>query len=326
MKLNDNIKNNKKKLIIALVAFLIAVILFVLSDFFIKDEKVQEPTDYNSLIAVGKDVENLYVKVTIADIPYLVATEENGNYKRSYYIVFDENDYMYITRLTDETYDMLKEEYEKDEDNFKYELKGYIFNIEDELKQIAMEAYNEGREEAVVTEENFALYFGNTYLDEINTPVDSKSTIIMVIEVIATVLAIVFFISYLIVETNTKKELNKYGKKQIEEEIESPETISFEKAKIYLTKTYMISVYNGLKVIPYTDIVWMYNEKRRQNGITVGIYLIVATKEKKKYPMGYVYSDENNLQEIMMKVQERNPEIMLGFTNENIDKFKQIEK
>lgn len=73
--------------------------------FYSKDNASElKPKDYNNLITKGKDTENTYVSIELADIPYQIA-EERVNYSIiKYYILYDENDYMYVEKLTDANY------------------------------------------------------------------------------------------------------------------------------------------------------------------------------------------------------------------------------
>ena len=84
----------------------------------------------------------------------------------------------------------------------------------------------------------------------------------------------------------------------------------------------------GLTVLEYNELAWLYNEKRRVNGIPTTINLKGFTS-KKVYELAEVsaYGEgENLLIEIMNKIQEKNPQIMLGVTKENQESYKEIKK
>lgn len=321
------LKNSKVPLLIAIIIIVISIVLFIAS---VKlDSQGQQELvakDYNELIAYGQDVENEYVEVTITDIPYGFAEEEDENVTRNYYFVFDEYDYMYIVRLTDSTYKMLENKYIENPEEFSYTLKGYIFEDPAELKELAIEAYNEAVEEEVVNDENFRIYFGNTYLDETLTPYTDISAMLIGIGVGIDVIAFVLLIVYIIGTVKSKSALKKYDKEDLEYELEKASTVAYKKSNIYLTDKYIISKVVGLTVLEYNELVWLYNEKRRQNGIPVGTYLIGYTEKKKRYQLASTYNDENLLNEIMIKIKEKNSLVMLGYTKENQEKYKEIKK
>ena len=323
------LKCSKVPLIIALIIIAISIVLFNYSSELDKKAEVEPVAkDYNELIAYEQDVENEYVEVTITDIPYGFAEEENDGITRNYYFVYDQYDYMYIVRLTDTTYSILENMYNENPEEFSYTLKGYIFEDPEELKELAISAYNEGMEEDIVNEDNFRSYFGNTYLDEVLTPYSDTSATLVGIGAGIDVLAFVLLILYIIGYIKTKNALKKYDKEDIEYELSKASTIEYKKAKVYLTDKYIISKVMGLTVLEYNELAWLYNEKRRVNGIPTTINLKGFTS-KKVYGLAEVsaYGEgENLLIEIMNKIQEKNPQIMLGFTKENQQSYKEIKK
>lgn len=257
------LKNSKKPLLIAIILILISVVLFSIAGYLDScRERELIAKNYNELIYYEKDVEKEYVEVEIVDIPYGFATEENDNVTRKYYFVFDEYDFMYIVRLTDNTYTKLENMYNENPEEFSYVLKGYIFEDSTELKQLAISAYNEAMEEEIVNNENFRLYFGNTYLDEILTPYTNISALLLGLGIGIDILAFVFLIFYIVGGIKLKLSLKKYYKDDLEYELSKTTTLAYEKANIYLTDKYIISKTMGLTVIEYNELVWLYNEKR----------------------------------------------------------------
>ena len=337
---SEILKCSKVPLIIALIIIAISIALFNYSSELDKKAEVEPVAkDYNELIAYEQDVENEYVEVTITDIPYGFAEEENDGITRNYYFVYDQYDYMYIVRLTDTTYSILENMYNENPEEFSYTLKGYIFEDPEKLKELAISAYNEGMEEDIVNEDNFRSYFGNTYLDEVLTPYSDTSATLVGIGAGIDVLAFVLLILYIIGYIKTKNALKKYDKEDIEYEVSKTSTIEYKlskvstlenkKDKIYLTDKYIVSkIMGGLTVLEYNELVWIYNEKRSVNGIPTTINLKGFTS-KKVYELAEVsaYGEgENLLIEIMNKIQEKNPQIMLGFTKENQQSYKEIKK
>lgn len=318
------LKTSKRPLIIIFMMFVISFVLFGYGAEL--DEKALSRTtakDYNELIFNNQDVEEEYVEVTITDIPYGFA---EGDDSKKYYFVFDEYDYMYIVRLTDTTYSMLENMYNENSEEFSYTLKGFIFNDSQELKEIAISSYNESMEEVVVNNDNFSAYFGDTYLDEELTPYSDTSSMLYSIGIIIDMISFVLLILYIIRIILNKSTLKKYDKEDLEYELSKPSTIEYKKANIYLTDKYIISKVYGLTVVEYNELVWLYNLKRKYNGIPVGIYLM-ALDSKKIYQIAKINTSIKNeelLIEIMNKIKDKNPSIMLGYTEENRQKYKEI--
>ena len=323
------LKCSKVPLVIALIIIAISIALFSYSSELDKKAEIEPVAkDYNELIAYEQDVENEYVEVTITDIPYGFAEEEDDGITRNYYFVYDQYDYMYIVRLMDSTYTMLENMYNENPEEFSYTLKGYIFEDPEELKELAISAYNEGMEEEIVNQENFRSYFGNTYLDETLTPYSDTSAVLVGIAVGIDIFAIVLFIVYIIGFIKTKNALKRFDKEDLEYELSKSSTIEYKKAKIYLTDKYIISRVMGVNVLEYNELVWLYNEKRRVNGIPTTINLKGFTN-KKAYELAEVsaYGEgENLLIEVMNKIKEKNLQVLLGFTKENQQSYKEIKK
>lgn len=310
-----------KKLVIWMVVFIIisGLLFYFIGKFDKTDELIA--TDYNYLIANLQDEDKDYVKVTITDIPYAFAYKGDLNY----YFVYDENDYAYIARLTDKTYEMLEKKYDNGE-AISYELVGYAYKIEADVLNIAIETYNEWAEEAIIDELNYRNYFGDTYLDETMKPSDGIETLLIFLEFIALICVIVFMICYIVSGTNVRRMIKKYGREDLEYELGKSSTKAYKKADIYLTEKYIISTFSGLRVLEYNELVWIYNQKRRYNFVSMGNYLLVISKNKKTYQIAYCYKDTSLLEEIMNDIHTKNPDVLIGYTNENRAKYKEVIK
>lgn len=317
----------KRTLIISIILIVISIGVFYFATYWEKQKIKQNiPEDYNELISKEEDVEEKYVEIKMADIPYHVATKTQDNVQQKFYIVFDEDDFMYLVRLTDKTYRKLERIYNANKTNFSYTLKGYIYKTPIELKRIVIDEYNKAKDEKVLNLLNFNSYFGNTYLDETKSPYDTASGLLMVLGIFTTVLSITLLITYIVTIVNFKKVYKNYEKDDIEAELEKTTTVAYKKENIYLTDRYIISTLMGLKVVEYKDLVWIYNEKRKYNGITIGRFLLAYKNNNKQIQLASAKKNEEILNEVIIKIAEKNPEVMIGFTNENIKRYKEIKK
>lgn len=321
------LKPEKRTLIICIILIIITIGMFYFSNYWGKQKVKQNiPEDYNELISNEEDVEEKYVEIEIVDIPYHVATKTQDNVQQKFYIVFDKDNLMYLVRLSDKTYNKLDNMYNQNKEEFSYTLKGYIYNTPSELKRITIDVYNKAKNEKVLNLANFKLYFGNTYLDETKSPYDTISSLLMALGIFTTVLSVILLITYIVTLVNFKKVYKNYEKEDIESELDKTTTIVYKKENIYLTDKYIISTLMGLHIVEYKDLVWIYNERRKYNGVTIGRFLLAYKNNNKKLQLASSKKNEEILNEIIVKIQEKNPEIMIGFTNENIKRYKEIKK
>ena len=159
-------KSKTKLLLYAFIAFVIAIVMILVGDG-IDNKKITDiPKDYNELIAKGEDKNNTYAEVTIV---YAIKFAVNDDSNLDYYFVQDKDGYTFVARITKETYQKLKELADKDPDNFEYKLKGYIYNIGEDVKNVAINSFEEcfGTK---IDKSNYEDYLGKTYLDETVKP------------------------------------------------------------------------------------------------------------------------------------------------------------
>lgn len=328
MEVEKILKPKKVLLIVGLIILAVAIGLIVTGCIMNQNkyEGVQMHT-YNDLISKDEDKEEMLVKLEITNISPAFAIKEGKNTKENYHFAIDEYNYWYIVRLTDATYQKMKSELEANKENFKYVLKGYIYNDPADLKRLAISAYNQGlsADAERLTNSNFKDYLGSTYLDETKTPNDGTSTTLIGIGIGVAILASIFLIIYISQTVKLKSTLKKYNAEELKEELNNINTNEYKKQSIYLTNKYIISTINGLDVLEYSDILWVYNEKRRNNGIVVGIWIMACTKNNKRIQIASAMK-EDILIEIMAKIKERNQDILIGFTNENSKQYKELVK
>ena len=317
------LNNSNKGLLVAFIILIISIaLIFFGSSLENKNEDIVAK-NYDTLIANKQDNTNEYVKINIAYPPYLFAEESDEYGGKKYYLVFDNNKYAYIARLTDSTFNKLEEEYNNNQ-TVSYELKGYLFKQEPDLTELAINAYKDIFTESDITKANYELYFGKSYLDETITPSTNLEAITIGIGVGLVLLSFFIFIFSIVFKIRFKKNLKKYSKEELEKELLNPNCLYFKKQNICLTDKYIVSTMAGLDVIKYEDILWLYYENRRYNFVSIGKYIIARTKNKKMYQLAYSYSNEELLIEIMKKIAEKNDQILLGFTKENQQKYKEL--
>ena len=286
----------------------------------------KELVEYSELV-YSEEKENEHVKFTTTYLPYDFAEKTDDSYTYTYYLITDTKNIVYIARLTDSTVSSMRTLYEIDPENYSYELSGYTHEIPDDLKQIAIESYNEVAEKEIVNNENFKDYLGSTYMDEINAPVSDLYIGMFCFGIGGGIVLFVLLIYIIVVLIRFKSKVNKFGQGDLEMHLSSPMTLNYSKSEVYLTNDYIISTAKGIDFYIYEDLAWMYLHKQYYNGILTHMYLLGFSKYKnKKQILAYSRKDENSLNEIVTKILEKNPNILIGFNKENKQKYKEIIK
>ncbi len=320
------LKVSSSVLIWAVVILIIAALLIGIGIYM--DSPVgKEAESLHDLIYNGEDKEGKYAKITAAYVPYVFAVEETEDGSElNYYFITDNEDYLYIARLTDETYREMERLSEEQGENFSYELQGFVYYMPQELKDLAIEVYNEAYEEEVLTEDNLAEYVGYVYLDETITPQTENSSALIGIGIILLITSIILFIIFIVYKVRGTR-VDKSRLEHAKEELAGGNLKLYSKQKIYLTDSYVISNYNGLYILEYREILWQYILINYYRGVATGKNLVVYTSSNKRMTIGHSNNVNNQtIEEIMDKIKEKNPEVRIGFTDENKEYFKQYKK
>ena len=330
--INKVLKTNHLMLIIALIFLIVTVGAFGYS-FYVRYEEKQNPETFFDLIENNHDKEGAYTKITIDYIPYLFAEEDlTQGGTRKYYIIMDQEKYMYIARLTDETYNKLKDKADQETGSIEpTEFKGYVFKIPSKLKTLAAneltEVFKDSENPIKVTTSNLAEYVGDAYLDETEIPNNETENGAQAVGILAGLFALIFGGIAISQSFRTSKVTkNKELMEELKEELISMNDNPYKKLKIYLTNKYIISRYGGLEVFEYKNVIWAYALVRYQNGSAVGRTLMLCTKDKKRHSVAPTSANDPALDEIMTEIHDKNPEVRLGFTKENREYFKQYQK
>ncbi len=155
-RIKKNLKKHKIHFIISLIILVVAASFITLG---VYELTRNAKTIYLNDLMIQKNniYKNAYIDIHFE--PYLFAEYEDETTK--FYIVQDD-EYMYIAYLTESLYKkIINQDLEKE----TFKIEGYTKRIPDDVKTLAIEAYNEAAEKEIITDENFTLYFGDIYLD-----------------------------------------------------------------------------------------------------------------------------------------------------------------
>ena len=319
---NKNIEKAYQKVLNLLYVslFLFALGCILIGYSILKNEKV-EPVFLDDVI-VNDPKEDVYSYVDIISEPALFA-EYSDSSKKAYFVE-DEN-YLYVVIMNDSTYnDLVSKEY-------PVRITGYTQYVTEDLKEVAIDTMNEGIEDEKLTISDYENLFGSIVLDLDMNPLFFND-LLLVIGILLGFIAIIILIVFVWIKILYKRGLKKLSAEEIakitKEVNDEKNAFFYQKANIYLTEHYLISLTNRFEAIPYKDIIWMYPFVVRQYGFRTSQSIIVVTKDGKKYTalsMNVITKANKEVyQEIYDTILEKNAKILNGFNKENKNKVKEI--
>lgn len=327
---NDLLKKEFKKvnnnLIVGIIFIVLTIICYFL--YFYDAKKVPKNTVYlNDVITKQNNASDVSSNLKVAFKPYTFA-KYNDEANKAFYIVYD-GTYYYIAYMTDKDYNRLSVD---DIDKNPITVYGTTKKIDSKIKNLALEAYNEAVEkDKQITLSKFESYFGGVYLDM--TEASDIGTIIVVIAAISGFCSFIFLLIYVIKTLQNNSALKKIDDDElakIEKELDDKETFHYEKAHLILTKNYIISFTSKLLVLKYKDIIWMYEHRLRQYGITTQKSLMVMNALGKVRAIvqvdGVTKKSTSIINEVVDTIYAKNSNILVGYTSENSKKAKEIVK
>lgn len=305
----EPIKKNK----LIFIFMFIAIISFVLGYSYSKKVRLEckNLDDYPNAI-------NEHVCVTINTLPIMFKIVPNGSKQQTFYVV-ENNSNKYIVKMTLNTYTQLMIKYKKNKENFQFQIEGKSKKIYDSLRDSSIKIYNNEKNDHLINKTNYEEYFNSVYIDGTDNPSFNIKIPFYLIGSFFLVLTIILLIEYISSVFNLKKAIKKYGKEELEYELNNSSTISYKSIGIYLTPKYIISNLSCFRVIPYQDIYWLYITESKNKGIVIGHHLMVGTK-KGRFSIVFV-RDNKILEEIIKKIFKINQSILIGNTKENLLKY-----
>lgn len=248
----------------------------------------------------------------------------------SYYYVYD-GQYYYIVYLKESEYLKISG---MDLSNNPYRVEGIARNIGDDVKNIAIEQWNSDlyEDEEPITDSSFYSYFGNVYLDQ--TSIYSETTSMYNVfafftGIIGLVLLIIGIVNHVKFSINVKK-LDGHEIDSIEAEMSDNDSFYYKNIKLYLTRNYIIMLNGQFKIYKYGDILWMYPFEQRYNGIRTNRAIKIFTRDGKTSMVANIgvatKTQKAIYDEVWDTIIEKNPNIVLGYTSENIKHFNDVRK
>lgn len=184
-----------------------------------------------------------------------------------YYFVYDEESLPYIIQvhgnLSEEALKIQSYLYEDSEEEPEPVIfYGMASPIEEDIREYAIESYNEMWEEDLVTEDNFSDYFGEYYLDTTRKPESPVSKNVSLFFSLSAILALAatLYLAVKLIDPRLKKSratLKAWPEEKllsVDRQLTQPGTSAYEKEKLYLTNDYIVTNAEGFEIIPYGSI------------------------------------------------------------------------
>lgn len=310
-KINKLVKQDSTFFIIGLVIIILSLGLTYWGFTELNNDNLNKLTIFDNVTSPGTKT---YVKAVSA--PYIVAeTEDEANV---YAIVYDEDNKLYLIQSNKKR---LTEKYDKLTENDEYIiLKGTAYKTEDNIIDFTIEGYNELVEEELITKNNYKDAFTEYYIDVDADFEEGIAPIILGIVFISS--GLIFLIIGLVSKNNTKKTMSDENYPIVEQEINNPEV---ELKKIIITKNYIVYNQFGLKVYKINDISLIYKKTFTYNGVPSHslVFYLQNDKKQKSVPFGL---DEKKVDQLMALIYNKNNNVMVGYTKENLQKQKELNR
>ncbi len=326
---NKAIEKERKKLKNLMYVW---ILLFVLSGVFFylgiredENEEKQIKTLHEIIVDKNETKDNIRSYVNINSIPYKFAIYDGID--EAYYFVTDEN-FMYVAYMDEEDFNLLNDENIKSNPK---KIEGTTKYVTKDIKKLAIETYNEAmeNEEDKLSIADYDNYFGSVYLDMTMTG-SSTAGFYYVMFFISLIIGVILIIIERIYTHRFKKGIKKLTDSEImnlDSEMNSPDAFYYSKARLYLTKNYIINFGGTFRTIKYDDIIWMYPFEYRTNGIKTSQSIIVVTKDGKKHNIASLdvitKAKKEMYNEIFNTIASKNKNIIIGFDKESKEKAKE---
>ena len=316
-------KNKKRNNLLLIGSIILLIITGLLMYLGIENEnkKLPTPVSLNSLIKEEKKDVNVYSYIDANTKPYLFAVyEEDGiEEDNKYYLIMDKDNHLYIVYMNTNLFNELNVDNIKDN---PIKVLGITKIISNDIKDLAIDSYNELMNDEYLTKDNFKEYVGFIYLDTVTKVNDSE------LYYLGALLTGFFFlltiIIYIVIVIKNKKTFNSISDLEIaniDAELQEMENSEYSKMNFFLLKDKIIDLYNNIVIIKYEDILWAYPFEQRYNGLLINKYIKVIDKKNKTYQVANTKLLDKNkdeiLEDILNKLKEKNNDIIIGFNKEN---------
>ncbi len=301
------------------------IAFFILSILGFSLSVIIENREYPEAIEI-QDISNedQYVECRVVAITECIADYSKDNKVIDEYYLATDGSNVYILDLSKIQYTLLCNELQN-EYSEGATIYGISTNIQTELKQIAIDMYNEAYNTDELTLENFEDYF-TPYLINAKYNPNESATVLKRIGYIFGVLSILFGIYCIFIMIKSRKNIDEFSKEHdledLIKQLSSSSKTEYEKSKLIFLKDYIISYSSTLYIINYSDIIWAYPYDYRVYGIVTAKRIVIITKDKKQYIIGNTSTirkkNKEQYEKCINEIAKRSPNALIGYSVENI--------
>ena len=245
-----------------------------------------------------------------------------------YYTVEDAEGYMYTVRLKDSQYNAMTQQqtyWNRQTETAPmpepYRLVGYVQNTTDTIKESLSQSWG-------ISEKEYEEYFGTLFLNATTSVGAENSAGWFVGALISGMFALLCLIFQMRASKVAKKCLKVLEERclldKAAQQLDNPvDHLVIGKNRGILTQDFIFGKGTGA-VIAYSDVLWAYKQDQRRNFVVASSYLMAGTPW-----MGVEgiidlnrADREGYIGDALAKIAEKNPEALLGYTNENRKAYK----
>ena len=281
------------------------------------------------------DNDYIYSKMNVYMLDDYFAYEKTDTNIYKYYVAYDEANRPFIVVLNEDNLNNLKEIQDYSLGLSDIETRPNAVTIYGESKKIDDDIYKYLQEYInSETENNYSVddiknIVGDYYLD---TYYNSSEDINFIVgfSIFMIVIGGLFILVYILRINKNKKLIinNKDIIEKVMDDVDNNNGIYNKLCKVFLTKDYIISYSAGLKILNTKDIIWVYQFVMKQNGISTNKILYGINKLGKSNIIASINplnkKKNNALEELYQDMMNMIPNIMYGYSKENLDKVKDM--
>ncbi len=246
----------------------------------------------------------------------------------TYYSVMDADQCWYTVRLSDSQFAAMSTQYEYYENDDPsapmpeaYRLYGMSATVNSTLAESMAEAWSLGGEN------EYHSAFGDMYLNATSSPSSDAGGILMLLAIFSGIISLIMLAIALPKRKAVKKSLAQLEALGLlddaADQLAAPENINYAKQGLLLSRNYVFSRAGGV-VLRYEDLFWCFMRIQRTNFIKTGEFLIgnsavCGSVSLAANPIGK--KNAGTLEQIMQQIAQHNPQVLLGYTSDNIKAF-----
>lgn len=248
-----------------------------------------------------------------------------------YYTAEDAEGYVYTVRLSNTEYNTMwsqRRYWDRESDDVEIPLPHRIYGV---AQKISIGAKSNLCEVWGLTSSEYEDYFGTLYLNATTTPNEEKTAMYGVFALFSGMFALIILIVVMTPSGKLKKCLRRLEQNgQLEraaEQLESQARYTVGKDIARLSEEYIYGKGTGV-VVRYDDIVWCYKQTIRRNFVVTNSNLLICTADLEKAPAIMIGgSDKNNeIEQALVMIGQKNPMALLGYSQENQKAYREWKK